>query len=148
MLTQICQYLRNWFERDKWLDDFIVSGGVMTYADGTALPLLDGQYFRIIGSVFNDGVHKWGDLTDILTDEPDFIGAVWPMSVPPVVIDLADEIAEWVKGNAAALNSPYTSESFGGYSYTLKSGTSAQGGESGVTWQSQFAARLAPWRKI
>ena len=30
MLTQICQYLRNWFERDIYYGSFTVSGGTLT----------------------------------------------------------------------------------------------------------------------
>lgn len=150
MLTEICQYLRNWFEREKLQGDFVISSGALTYADGTTLPLISGQYYRIIGSLFNDGVHKLGDAQDTLTDEPEFSGAVWSMAVPPVVVELAGDIDEWITANTAAINSPYASESFGGYSYSLRSSYSAAaGGDSGgVTWQSQFMARLTPWRKI
>lgn len=148
MLTQICQYLRNWFERDRWTGAFQVSGGVLTDADGAPLSLLDGQYFRVIGSVLNDGVHKYGGETDTLTDEPEFSGAVWSMAVPPGLIELADEITTWIETNQTALNTPYQSESFGGYTYSLRAGSADAGASGGITWQSQFAARLAPWRKI
>lgn len=147
MLTEICKYLRNWFERSKYFGTFTIADGVLTYSDGTALSFISGQYYRVIGSVMNDGVHKYGDLTDTLTDET-FDGAVWSMAVPTVVIDLAAAITDWITANDTAINSPYQSESFGGYSYSLKSGTNATGADSGVTWQSQFAARLSPWRKI
>ena len=146
MLTEICQYLRNWFVRDKLTGQFVVSGGSITYADGTALSLLEGQYYRIVGSILNDGVHCVGDT---LTDEPSFSGAVWSMAIPPDFLALVDEIGTWVENNQNAINSPYTSESFGGYSYTLRSGTSGADGESGgISWKNQFGARLAPWRKI
>lgn len=186
MLTQICQYLRNWFARGIFTGDFIVSGGVLTYADGSALPLVRGQYFRVVGSLFNDGVHKLqfvseesaeemadnteestqenddnDDLTpesepeqeqqektDALIDEPVFSGAVWSMAVPAVVIELADEITEWCTANAAAISSPYQSESFGGYSYSLRGAANSNGEAAGASWQSQFAAQLNPWRKI
>lgn len=162
MLTEICQYLRNWFERGVWLGDFKVSGGVLTYADGTALPLLNGQYYRVIGSVFNDGVHRYGTetvtennatvtrLLDPLTDEPEFFGTVCPMggSDFPALLSLAEEIEQWCADNAKAIASPYQSESFGGYSYSLRGGTNSAGEATGATWQSQFEARLAPYRKI
>ena len=149
MLTELCQYLRNWFVREGYPGRFKVEGGALTYEDGTTLPLLTGQYFRIIGSVFNDGVHKLGDSMDTLADEPVFIGAVWSMAVPPAVTALSADIDKWCTDNAGAINSPYSSESFGGYSYTTRGGgRSADGGEIAVTWQSQFASRLAPWRKI
>lgn len=142
MLTEIFQYLRNWFEKSKYFADFIISDGVITFSDGRPIPLITGQYFRVIGSALNDGVHKFGE-ADLLAEE--FSGAVWTMAVPPAVAALAGEIQVWTAANSDAINSPYQSESFGGYSY--------QKGYSGsnatvVTWQSQFASRLAPWRKI
>lgn len=145
MLTQICQYLRNWFERDKYTGDFIITSGSLSYADGSALPLIPGQYYRVIGSIMNDGVHKVGE--DSLIDES-FSGSVWSMAVPADIVELADDIDEWVNANASAINSPYQSESFGGYSYSLRSGANVAGQATGVSWQSQFESRLAPWRKI
>lgn len=145
MLTEICQYLRNWFVRDKILGWFSIENGVLLASDGTALPLLSGQYFRVIGSVFNDGVHQNGDS---LTDEPAFDGAVWLMAVPPDFLALVSDIADWIENNSAALNSPFSSESFGNYSYSLRSGSVNGTDSGGVSWQSQFGSRLAPWRKI
>ena len=146
MLTQICQYLRNWFDRDRLLGRFKIENGELSFADGRSVPLVSGQYFRVIGSLFNDGVQQFG--LGNLTDE-EFDGAVWSMAVPPPVLTLADDISAWVQTNQAALNSPYSSESFGGYSYTLRSGYDAtRGNSSPVTWQTQFSAALAPWRKI
>lgn len=146
MLTELCQFLRNWFCRKVIIGHFKVANGVMLNADGTALPVLENQYYRIIGSVFNDGVRKYG--VDTLTDEPEFSGAVWLMAIPPEVVALAGDIEAWIAASSQAINSPYTSESFGGYSYTLKSGNANLGGDSGLTWQSQFYSRLSPWRKI
>ena len=37
MLTEICQYLRNWFESDKLTGQFIATNGRATYADGTVV---------------------------------------------------------------------------------------------------------------
>ena len=152
MLTEICQYLRNWFEREKYFGKFVISQNAITTSEGVALPILEDQYFRIIGSIFNDGVHKNGDLTDILKDEPEFSGAVWTMAVPPQLAELAEEIDSWTTNNAEVLNSPYQSESFGGYSYSIRSGASGNASDSnaysGASWQNQFSARLAHWRKI
>lgn len=139
MLTQICQYLRNWFEKAKYFGDFKIQNGILTYADGTALPLLNGQYFRIVGSNLNDGVFQLGEA---LTDE-EFNGAVWAMSVPRDFLALVDDISVWCTENAAVINSPYEQETIGGYSYKIKSGSAEAG-----SWQNQFAARLSPWRKI
>jgi glycosyltransferase involved in cell wall biosynthesis len=48
---------------------------------------------------------------------------------------------------ADKLNSPYSSESFGGYSYSKASGTDNHGNDV-TSWQSKFASRLNHWRKI
>lgn len=144
MLSEICAFLRNWFDRKRIFGSFIVSGGRLYFADGSALPLLTDQYFRICGSVFNDGVHQY-PATD-LKDES-FDGAVWAMACPPDFLALAVEIKDWCSANAEAIATPYQSESFAGYSYSMKSGGNASG-DDGIGWQTQFAARLAPWRKI
>lgn len=147
MLTQICQYLRNWFVRQQFSGTFVVEDGEIKYADGTTLPLLPEQYYRVIGSVFNDGVKQY--CVDTLRDEPTFEGAVWSMAVPPDFIELVAEIEKWCGDNAQALSSPYASESFGGYSYSLRSGGGSSGaGDGALSWQGQFSARLGPWRKI
>ena len=148
MLTELCQELRNWFEKEKYFGTFTIEGGQLT--DGSYLQ--DGQYFRIIGSVFNDGVHQWPD--DTLHDEV-FEGAVWAMAVPPTVIALSDKIDEWqtkyddVDG---ANMTPYSSESFGGYSYSKGGGANSNDsrnrGNGAPTWQSMFFNELNNWRKI
>ena len=141
MLTQICQYLRNWFETKKLNGEFEIRDGRI-YNNGSEIPALDGQYVRIGGSTFNDGVETY----PIVTHKPEsFTGSVWLMAVPLAFLELVDDISSWSKANQDAINSPYQSESFGGYSYSKGySGGTAQG----TTWQGQFAARLAPWRKI
>lgn len=149
MLTQLCQYLRNWFARDIFYGSFTIADGVLTYEDGTALPLLTGQYYRIVGSVFSDGVHRWADETETLSEES-FVGAVWSMGIPADVLTLAADIQAWsdkYAGADSAAMSPFTSESFGGYSYSKNAGGTAGAG-GGTSWQSVFADRLAPWRKM
>lgn len=143
MLTELCQELRNWFERKKFFGTFTIENGQIDVSDGS---LQSGQYFRIVGSVFNDGVHEYGSETDRLTDEV-FEGAIWSMAVPPAVIDLSERISEWVHKYGDSVSSPYSSESFGGYSYTKAS--SGQGNaDSNPTWQGIFAKELNKWRKI
>ena len=150
MLTEICQYLRNWFERAKHFGQFTITGGELdlVYDGGNAFSsvnLVPGQYYRIVGSALNDGVHQYR--YDSLADET-FSGAIWEMCVPQAVIQLADDIDAWnakYSGVDSALNSPVSSESFGGYSYTKASGTANEGS---VGWESVYFNRLAPWRKI
>lgn len=137
MLTEICAELRNYFEvpNGRHFGKFEISGGSI------ALPFLRaGQYFRIVGSVLNDGVYQYGNCS--LRDET-FDGAVWAMAVPPAVIDLAAEIEEYNNSDAGK-PSPFTAESFGGYSYTKA--TDANGAPIG--WQKAFASRLNKYRKL
>lgn len=143
MLTELCAELKNYFLRDQSLD---IHSGTFEISEGSIeLPfLINGQYFRIVGSVLNDGVYKYP--TYGLRDET-FTGAVWAMAVPPAVVELAAEIEKWTLDNAETLASPYQSESFGGYSYSVKSG-SANGGLGGLSWKDQFAARLSKWRRL
>ena len=139
MLEKVLMNIRNWFT----VEGGIHSGTFSIKDGGITLPFLaDGQYFRICGSVFNDGLHKYpaADLAD-----EKFSGAIWALAIPPAVVDLADEIQKWQEKNGEASVSPYQSESFGGYSYS-KATDSASGGA--VTWQSVFKRQLSAWRKI
>ena len=154
MLTELCGFLKNWFEVDRLYGDFKVVAGVITYADGTELPLQNGQYFRVIDSIFNDGVYVYPPTTEadtsvVLKDE-EFTGAVWCLAIPKEVVALADEIADWMtkySGVDSAALSPFNSESFGGYSYSKSGGNTADGG-NGSSWQSVFGNRLQRYRKI
>lgn len=149
MMTELCAYLRNWFDvtsdherLPSWTGEFEIQDGQLV---GFSDRLLPGQFYRITDSMLNDGV--WTYLSDALQDET-FTGTVQAMRGPPELVRLAQEIDAWRTENAAALASPYASESFGGYSYSLRTGSSAAGESTGATWQSQFSARLSPWRKI
>lgn len=139
MLEQVLTYLHNWFVKTTAAGAFAIEGGQLAY-DG----LQDGQYYRIVGSVFNDGLHQWPSAD--LTDET-FTGYVQGLAVPKAVVDLASEIGEWVAKYGEAVNGPYQSESFADYSYTKATSGSDSGGGP-VTWQSVFRSRLSPWRKI
>ena len=141
-LTELCQELNNWFELKRFFGTFAIENGELKDDFG----LLENQYYRIVGSVFNDGVHRHPDTE--LSDET-FDGAVWAMAIPPEVTALCDRMSEWETKYADAVLSPYSSESFGGYSYTKSSGMSA--GESGNGAGgvfSAFANELNRWRKI
>lgn len=144
MLTQICAELKNYFssDRDRFIGDFeIISGTIVP-----PVSIEDGQYYRIVGSIFNDGVHQYGNVSDVLKDEPTFHGAIWLMRVPDDVINLAIEIAEWQDKNGDTLASPYQSESFGGYSYSKA--TASSGTNGAYSWKDAFASRLNRYRKI
>lgn len=143
MLTELCAELKNYFLRDELKDihhgDYTISGGSVD------LPfLIPGQYFRIVGSVLNDGVYQYP--ASGLSDET-FSGAVWAMAVPPAVVALAAEIEAWNAKNEETLSSPYVSESFGGYSYT-KATTGGVGTNGAFTWKDQFGSRLNKYRRL
>ena len=147
MLTAMCREVNNYFIKDKsciHLGDYSVTDGTITGVSSPFDYLKIGQYFRIVGSDLNDGVYKYtGERIETLKDET-FEGAIWAMSVPTDFIALADEITVWVTEYGGAVNSPYQSESFAGYSYSKASG--ANGGD--VSWKSQFKSRLNAYRRV
>lgn len=140
MLEQVLTHIRNWFQAGIYPGTYTIQDG------GIALPFLrDGQYFRICGSVFNDGLHRYGPEMELLQDET-FDGAVWALAVPKAVVELAGEIAAWQEKYREVVDSPYTSESFAGYSYSKASGAGDSAGSGG--WQAAFRVRLNPYRKL
>lgn len=149
ILEEILYHIHNWFPRES----FEVAG---CQIQGGQLPasvtdkMGAANWYRITGSYRNDGLHEVGD--NDLIDET-FDGWVTTCAIPRPVLELACEIAEWVDANEKArqkaLESPYQSESFGGYTYTIRGDLTAQNGSDGLSgWQAAFASRLNPWRKI
>lgn len=139
MLENVLAHLKNWFlvPDGVYEETFTIENGALE------LPFLqDGQYYRICGSVFNDGLYKYGEWD--LQDEI-FTGTVWALAVPKAVIDLAEEIKEWESKNGEISRNPLTSESFGGYSYSKATDTATGGA---VTWQAAFRVQLNQWRKV
>ena len=138
MLEQVLMHLNNWF---------LVPGGIhedaYTIKDGSiALPFLqNGQYFRIRGSIFKDGLHQY-PVNGLMGET--FSGTIWALAIPNAVIDLAAEMEEWQAKNGDAAAGPYQSESFGGYSYSKS--TNANGGTVNVF--DVYKSRLNQWRKI
>ena len=140
-ITDFCAELHNWFDVERSIGIFEIKNGTLVIDD-----MLNGQFFRIIGSVFNDGVYQYPATG--LIDEV-FDGAVWYMQVPPDALAVIAEMTAWETANADVLNSPYSSESFGGYSYSKTSGAStAGGGDGSITTFSHFADRMKRWRKV
>lgn len=144
-LTEVCASIKNYFLREKF-------SGAFTIAPDTAPldSLLEGQYFAIFGSVLNDGVwqNTAEDLAKLRAEE--FTGQIWSMGVPRDFEQLCDDIAAWRAKNEtadSAAMSPFSSESFGGYSYS-KGSSGSSGGGSAVTWQDQFYRKLSPYRRI
>lgn len=137
MLTEVCAEMRNYFVTEIHNGDFTISGGKISPLDF----IQQNQYFRIVGSVFNDGVYQ--NTPDLqLTDEM-FNGSVWVMAVPPSVIALAEEIKAYNESDVAKPTA-FTSESFGGYSYSK----ATDGNGVPISWQKVFASRLSVYRRI
>ena len=157
MLTEICGYLKNWFVVKHCFGKFKISDGEITYADGTELPLLPGQYFCILDSVFNNGVHLKSSIENEaeqsalvlpLKDE-EFTGSVKCMAIPPDLLYTAEEIAKWNEkygGAESPSKSPYNSEAFAGYSYSKSNGSGTD--SSSASWQGAFASVLNRYRKL
>ena len=132
MLETVLMYLNNWFAVGRYDDTYTIEDGKLT------LPfLVNGQYFRIVGSLFNDGVYQY---PAELADET-FTGSVWALALPKALLSTVEEITAWTAKNGDG--GPYTSESFGGYSYSKA--TNSKG--LAVGWRDVFSAQLAPWKK-
>lgn len=146
-IFEVCQYLKNWFDRNqpRYIGGITIQNGALSETYGLKV----GQYFRIVGSTLNnDGVYQYPITT--LTDET-FSGAIWGMSLPKAFIALLNDIETWKTKYASvdsAAMSPYTSESFGGYSKSGGAGSSDTNKDKSGTWQGVFGARLAPYRKM
>lgn len=132
-LFELLQYLRNFFPGQQWH----FSGAEIR--DGR-LPL-DGltieDYYLVEDNPRNNGIHQYGNM-DLKPGI--FSGTVTEVCAPQEVLTLLEDINSWITDNEKVLQSPYQSESFGGYSYTK----SAQQ----TTWKTVFAERLRPWRKL
>lgn len=139
-IKEICDYIHNYFEVDEVSGEFTIADGSLE-----ASFLSENQYYRIQGSVFNDGIYKYPS-TD-LTDET-FTGKVTAMAVPKDVLAVLDEATQWENDNAKVLQSPLNSESFGGYSYSKGSSSKKDGSQGQITWRDVFGDKLKAYRKI
>lgn len=145
ILSEVCEYLNNYFWEKKIQGTFTIINGFISI-DG----LKDGQYFRILGSTFNDGVHKYPITASTKLVDETFKGEVWAMAVPSTVIATASEIKEWQTKYGSfdsEAMSPFNSESFAGYSYS-KSGSGNANSGSNNTWQDVYGGRLNKYRKL
>lgn len=151
MLEQVCDFIHNYFVLAEYEGTYEVENGTFPCSF-----LLDGQRFRIRGSALNDGIYTY-HLDGTIYDDDDsvaidlmpetFNGIIQVMGVPRTFLLLVKDISNWIESNSAALNSPYTSESFGGYSYTKATGTGANAGGI-LGWQDVFKQKLNAYRKL
>lgn len=145
MLEQILMEIHNWFRvRDNV--NGIHPGTYTIENGGIALPFLrDGQYFRIMGSVFNDGLHRFGPEMEALIDET-FDGAIWALAIPKSVVDAAAEAEKWLAKNGAVVNGVYSSESFGGYAYTKDTTAADSVSKTGIP--AHILAKVNGYRRL
>ena len=131
MLETLLDVLHNWFEipgAGRFGEYEVVSGTLDL--DFVAY----GQYYRVEGSVFNDGLHQHPSAG--MADET-FMGTIVPLAVPRAVIELAERIEKWKADNP---ETDKVSESFGGYSYSRSAGKNG--------WKTAFAAEIHRWKKV
>ena len=134
-IEEVMAEVNNYFEAGAPIS------GKYTIENGSCeLPFLAiGQYFRVQGSLFNDGVYIYPAQ---LNQDETFTGYITPLAPPKAFVELSERIGEY-RESAAGVG-PYTSESFGGYSYTKAAGA----GGGGLTWQEAHRVELRRWRKI
>lgn len=146
-LEQVMTHIHNWFVKDR------VRVRHCQIRDG-ALPasvsIPEGIWYRIEGSYLNDGLHLHPE-TD-LADET-FDGTISLLAPPRAFLSVVEDIAEYEgmrsEAREKALGTPYKSESFDGYAYTMRDDLTADSGSQGVTgWQAEFRSRLNTWRKV
>lgn len=153
MLQEVLEHIHNYFLKQPNPGKYTISGGVIS-----PLPAFkEGQRMWIVGSDLNDGVYTYH--SEGITDDDDieaaglqdetFAGTICALAVPPAVIALSGEISKWVDTyQADVVESPFESESFNGYSYTLKATGTASGGNGGpISWRTIYGKQLDRWRR-
>ena len=140
MIERVCEHIHNYFsaDEDRRAGTYTIENGILALDH-----VVEGQYFRIVGSAFNDGVYI--QPADDLIDET-FTGEVWAMKPPRDFIRTVEEIEAWEAKYGERVMSPFQSENvIGVYSYAK----AATGGASALTgWQAAFKSRLNQWRKL
>ena len=152
MLQAICEHIHNRFIRKPHTGEYTISGGMISPLDFLA----EGQRFWLVGSVLNDGLYTYhavgctndDDTEDAGFEDETFTGTICAAAIPRQLASLSAEIAAWVEKYGVAMNSPYQSESFGGYSYTKQQASKSFGKNPTMSWEAIFASRLNTWRKL
>lgn len=151
-LKEILDYIHNYFVQDTFEGKIKIKNHEL---DNHEIKLLDDQYFMIKGSIYNDGIWQFKAIQEVdeenleryLKDE-EFNGIISKLAIPRDVLALKDEIIAWEDKNQDALNGVFQSESFGGYSYTLKSNSSNNKNGESISWKNKFGNRLKAYRKL
>ena len=109
-INDFCEEVNNYFEQTRIFGEFEIANGNI---DLNRYGIQEGQYIRVVGSVFNDGVYQYPIPPENELVDEKFDGAIWVMAVPSSVITQIEEVNQWEATNQSTLNSPYQSESFG-----------------------------------
>lgn len=142
MLEQICGHIHNYFVHAIYSGTYTIEGGSIS------LPfLVDGQYFRIFGSRFNDGVYKYPADDRDLADET-FDGVIWEMRPPKAFLSLVGEIEDWMDKYGEIMKNPYQSEDVIGVFRYTKMTSGKVTGDYIATWQNVYKDQLNEWRKL
>ena len=136
MIGELLHEIRNYFDKSRHFGTFRIVDGSPIF-DG--IPIQTGQYFRIYGSAFNDGVYMY-PCVDLGGGRS--IKKIWLLAIPQEIIELNEEIDKW--DELYGVSGPFNNESFAGYAYTRA--TAKNGGK--YTWKDEFAGQLKRWRKI
>lgn len=144
LLEDVLDHIHNWFVRDEITGKIEISDNALP--DMVSKDMLDGQWYRVRGSYLNDGLHR--HIAYDLRDET-FTGTIALLAIPRALINTVFDIQNWQEKNGEASDGPYASESFGGYSYTLKTDSGSYSASGGLTgWRLAFRDRLNQWRKM
>ncbi len=105
-----------------------------------------GQYIKIEDSNGVDGVYKVKTIegNTLTLDEPlneVFEGVIYGLAVPTSFVELVGRISEF---KSKYQDTPYTSESFGGYSYSKAQGRNGKP----VSWCDVFDNELRPYKRL
>lgn len=150
MHLQACMdYIHNYFVPEKAEKrTYTISGGVISPSFGAE----EGDRFYVCMSRRNNGVYTYhangikdDDDTEVagLCDET-FAGTIRVCSVPPAVLALSREKSQWEATHSGELNGALASESFNGYSYSLKTGKNG----GALTWfDTPSGKALERWRR-
>ncbi len=152
MLQQVLEFIHNRFTQKPHVGTYKIVDGVISPLDF----LIEGQRFWIVGSTLNDGVytyHESGCTNDddnevVSFEDEEFGGTICGLAVPKAVLNITNEIADYEAKYGGLNNSPYTSESFGGYTYSKAVRTVGAGAGTAAGWQQVYGDRLNTWRKL
>jgi hypothetical protein len=146
-LKEVLDYIHNYFNYDLYSGEIQI---IDHQLDNSKIELFDGQYYMIKGSMYNDGIWKYEESvnleedTDLLKDEI-FQGDIIYLRIPKDVLKTVEEIITWEMNNQDAIIGKFQSESFGGYSYTLKNSSS---NKNALSWKDFFGKKLDIYRKL